>query len=640
MSLPNSYAARGRQLPPRRPTLSLGRGQGEGELPIHTVKPIGNRQSAIGNIKWLVPQAQERWLAAGVAYYTPQHCEYIFRQALGGDLRSQWEMFDLMEATWPELSSCLNQLKDAVVAAKIKVEPFRIQGEQPSDQAVERAALVQDALFGMSPRPGADENDLEDTIRDLLDARSKGISVLELDWEHRPGSNIIAPVCSRWVHPAWYGYPSGDTSTQLMLRSATRGRAGLTPDPDLSQWHDFEEHKFIIGLCKNKTGHPLGSALLHVLAPLWAMLNFSTEWFFNFAQVYGQPFRWATYDPNMSAADQTKLGQILANMGASAYGMFPAGTSVELKETSKGASENPNQQLIDLANRTCRLVILRQTLTADVPEAGGSRALGEVHERVEASVEYALSKWVCKTLTPLAKSILTLNYGDDTECPLLLPGMDPEEEGATALKREVLKAFLVDGTVNDVLANLTDLKALVRDCGLPVNEEYIEPYLPVLAQPGAKVTGEVIKDSEGDIVGGAVEESVLSGLFDPSLPPARRGQGDGELAPTPGAKESEADVEESRDAQGRLIAASAGGRRAPAIGNWQSAIGNAPSSLAAAYRGSMAPFRQIILESTSREDCLRKLARAYADWRPERLAAELETALQLAAAAGAVKGSE
>jgi hypothetical protein len=46
----------------------------------------------------------------------------------------------------------------------------------------------------------------------------------------------------------------------------------------------------------------------------------------------------------------------------------------------------------------------------------------------------------------------------------------------------------------------------------------------------------------------------------------------------------------------------------------------------------MAPFRQIIIESSSRDECLAKLARAYADWKPERLVAQLDEALQLASA--------
>jgi phage gp29-like protein len=57
------------------------------------------------------------------------------------------------------------------------------------------------------------------------------------------------------------------------------------------------------------------------------------------------------------------------------------------------------------------------------------------------------------------------------------------------------------------------------------------------------------------------------------------------------------------------------------------------------YRGSMAPFRQIILSSTSREDCLKNLAAFYPDWKSERLASEVETALQICSAAGAALGT-
>lgn len=59
--------------------------------------------------------------------------------------------------------------------------------------------------------------------------------------------------------------------------------------------------------------------------------------------------------------------------------------------------------------------------------------------------------------------------------------------------------------------------------------------------------------------------------------------------------------------------------------------------LAAAYKGVMAPFRQAIEDSTSREDLERRLKTLYADWSPERLQTEIETALQIAAAAGAAQ---
>jgi hypothetical protein len=59
-------------------------------------------------------------------------------------------------------------------------------------------------------------------------------------------------------------------------------------------------------------------------------------------------------------------------------------------------------------------------------------------------------------------------------------------------------------------------------------------------------------------------------------------------------------------------------------------------TLAAAYKGAMAPFRQAILSSESRESCLKRLHILYADWDPTRLAAELDHALQLCAATAAV----
>ena len=60
--------------------------------------------------------------------------------------------------------------------------------------------------------------------------------------------------------------------------------------------------------------------------------------------------------------------------------------------------------------------------------------------------------------------------------------------------------------------------------------------------------------------------------------------------------------------------------------------------LAAAYRGSLAPVRQIVLASASPEECERQLRKFYADWSPDRVAAVTEEALQLCAAAGAADG--
>jgi hypothetical protein len=74
-------------------------------------------------------------------------------------------------------------------------------------------------------------------------------------------------------------------------------------------------------------------------------------------------------------------------------------------------------------------------------------------------------------------------------------------------KRELVMAFAKDGTTNDVLYNLTSVKELLEQVAVPVVQEYSEPWLPVVAQAGPLVSGEAIKNQEGEVVGGDVLKS-------------------------------------------------------------------------------------------------------------------------------------
>lgn len=79
---------------------------------------------------------------------------------------------------------------------------------------------------------------------------------------------------------------------------------------------------------------------------------------------------------------------------------------------------------------------------------------------------------------------------------------DSDSAETVAFKRELVKSLAAHELLSRVLANQTDLKATVADAGLPVNEEYNDPYVPVTESNGAAVTGEVVRDGEGDVVGG------------------------------------------------------------------------------------------------------------------------------------------
>jgi phage gp29-like protein len=549
---------------------------------------------------YIVPSVQARWLGASISWYTPQMVEYIYRQALAGDLQSQWEMFDMMESTWPELSKCENELKDSVCSLLGKRNPGKpyidiraFGGDNPTPEAQRRAQIVKEALFSMRPDPTRDENGLSETLRDIMDARFKGLAVLEVDWEPRnlSAGSALCPRATRWVHPSWYGYPFGPGNERLLLKlggirldnefdsSLDVGDSGppwsvggmafnrFKPLPmggnlppvqspmnfyGAGDFAEFPPNKFIVAVCKNKSGHPLGGAMLHILAWYWAAMNFSLEWFLNFSQLFGQPIRWANYDPNMDEADQAKLELLLQNMGSSAYGMFPDGVTMEMKEAVTQGENNPQLLLVELANKAARNLILRQTLTSDVgSEGSGSRALGQVHQDVLDDVKFGCGQWACGALDQLIRYICILNFGNDDQCPSARVCVPDEDE---SLK------------VSQAVSNLSQAGLEPDDDGLAALSKCVG--FSLRRTPSATGALSARNTRRDDIFLGR--------------PPRRT------------------DAETLKSV-----------------------------ALARAYRGTSAPVREIVLSSRNVRDCERKLARFYPDWTPQRVLHTAEEAFEI-----------
>ena len=66
---------------------------------------------------------------------------------------------------------------------------------------------------------------------------------------------------------------------------------------------------------------------------------------------------------------------------------------------------------------------------------------------------------------------------------------------------------------------------------------------------------------------------------------------------------------------------------------------NGAADLSQAFRGSLAPVRRIVANSSSAQECEARLREFYADWRPEKLAGMIEEALVVYAANGAASRS-
>ena len=470
--------------------------------PVKTPPPAPTPAQAPPEMRLIIrPSARDRWQSALMAQYTPTYVENIIRGAMAGNLLSQWLMFDLMEQTWPRLAKNFNELKNAVNDLEWNLQPFALKGQKPTPEAQRRARIIEYVIWNMSPNIKANENDFEDTVYDVLDALGKSIAVLEMDIPDQPiqvdlgdGLETIMPVtATRWVHPRYYGYPNYPvTSDELMLNvkevKFSNPDAQLGAADDGSIWAPFPDDKFIISIIKQKSGHPINSGMLRLLGFFWSAQMFTWEWFLNFAQIFGQPLRWATYDQNASQETINLVETLLRDMGSSAYAAFPAGTELKLMEAMKGGGENPQKVLIDAADTICDLVILNESLSSQhggaSGRAGGSTASAQVGKSKRDERVHAVAGSAAKTLNQqFIKALCRLNFGDDSQCPYLEPAAKTSKDGvAVATKYKTIlgipgvtvskQQFYDD---NDLVVPAADDDVLIGQSAGPQNQSGGDP---------------------------------------------------------------------------------------------------------------------------------------------------------------------
>ena len=516
-----------------------------------------------------------RWMGTRARDFTPDRIEQTLTDAMAGSLGSQWELFALMEDTWPRLAKALLEIKRAVVAMDWHVEPWAEDGQAATDDAQRKARLISGAIWKMRPPIGDGANGFEGTVFDLLDAWGKGVSVLEVTWEARQTLTdglLMAPQATYWVDPANYGWHG----SSLRLRMPGDGGGALV---------EFPPDRFLVGICKARSGPLSAAALLRPLAWWWCAANFSAGWLLNLSQIFGLPIRWATYAAGSQPNTINAICSMLENMGSSAWGAFPAGTSIELKESQKSAGQSPQDSLLDRADKQVDLLILGQTLTTDVGSSG-SRALGGVHMSVLDEIKCAAAGWAAMVLNQqLVSAICRANWGTDMDAPELCP--KPSEQ-------------------RDLAADAARLKTL-REAGLRIPTKWAH-------------------ESQGIPIPEEGEETL--GDAEPSVPdnvPPQHPNGDQPLDPQDeGESESDPATDAAVQAKGRQ-----GADNVDAVAAQRSA------ALASAYRGSLAPLRKIVEASSSVDDLKNRIREFYADWSPGRAAVVAAEAFELMAAAGA-----
>lgn len=424
-------------------------------------------------------QAQFRWLGPQLAAITPSYIEATLLGAMTGAHVQQWWLFDMMLKTWPELLQCYSELIEGVLRKKLIYEPYHEEDEKPTDSAIEKMKVVSCALERMEPDPTQDDQAIEGTIKDILDGWFRGIAVSEVVWtrvDDESVGTIIAPKSTFAVDATNYAFSNEGV---LGLRSDKRNPSNVWPysttslQPQPSDLAQFPPNKFLIALHKTSAGGVVAGALLRPLAWWWCASNFCSDWLLNLGQVFGLPFRWATFDPNMPSDVLANLDAMLQNMGSAGWARFPIGTTLDFKDGgSNGSDHTPQGELLDRADRYARSLILGQTMTGThgTTGKGGGQAFGQVEKDVKSDRIDAAGKFAAGVINQqLVKFILQLNYGETSEAPQVR-FLEDEEAGLTEAQRD---------------------KTLI-DMGLPVSINYLR-----------KKYGQPEPEDEEDTIGGS-----------------------------------------------------------------------------------------------------------------------------------------
>jgi phage gp29-like protein len=363
----------------------------------------------------------------------PSQIRWVLQNAAQGSLTDQYELFSLMEDSWPRLMKNLAEVRRTAARGTFTVQPYTARGEKATETGQEKADLVQAALKNWLPRPGTLELGFEDALFHALDAYGKGISVLEVGWSQTPEG--ILPRCAHMLSPRRYGWsPDG---TELGLLGS--GPATWTPTPTTTSWQPFPEGQFWCGIWQARSGAPGATAMLRALAPYWVGITFGWEWLLATAQIFGVPFRWATYDASRPELLGT-LVQMLQQMGTAGYAAFPAGTTLDFKDAAMRSTDNPQILIQQLADKACDLLILGQEGSgaqhSQGLNSGGQAALqGEVRREVL----HAAAQWCADLLNyQLVPAILRWNWGDLSEPPTVVPDLAGDPDPVQLAQRDVL----------------------------------------------------------------------------------------------------------------------------------------------------------------------------------------------------------
>ncbi|HMU34359.1 MAG TPA: DUF935 family protein [Pyrinomonadaceae bacterium] len=333
-----------------------------------------------------------------------------------------WEMEEKDAAIF----SALDTRKTNVLSKNWNVLPA---GEQRQDRKT--ADFVEECLNDYFC-------DFESFMFEALDAIGKGVSIGEKIFDEASDRIFIKEVRFKPQHLFSFGetgiagystasiaYPQ---TGPLQLRTGVSATA-------LPIGGELPEEKFFVFSFRPRYGNRWGDPVdRKAFWPSWIKRNSIKQWLRY--QEKGSGVVIAKYPGSAGQKEQNDALAAAAAVQEETAVAVPDKFVLEVHEMVRNIGSSHKELVDDFCNAEISRIYLGQTLTSRGSDGGGSRALGEVHERKEDKIGEADCKALMQVINDqIVQPLVRLNFGPSTRCPDFRIDFEPKEDLDARAKR-------------------------------------------------------------------------------------------------------------------------------------------------------------------------------------------------------------
>ncbi len=321
-------------------------------------------------------------------------------------------------------------------------KPWRIKPTSDKRRDRKVAEFIEETIidyFGRSDSlDSADEFGFSDFLSEALESVARGVSIGEIIFAEKGDRVYVKEIKFKPQQLFAFGESAlASYSTQSMMYPQTgrlRLRAGVMTHA-FEMGAELPEYKFFVMSNRPRFGNRWGDPLLRkVYWQSWIKRNSIKTWLKY--QEKGAGVVIAKYNDGAADAEQQEAVNVATAINEESAVAIAKKFLVEVHEVVRNIGSSHKELVDDFSNAEIARTILGQTLTSRGSDGGGSRSLGEVHERVQANKIEADSVALMSAVNKrIVRPLTVFNFGPDAVPPKFEIEYEPKEDQDSRAKR-------------------------------------------------------------------------------------------------------------------------------------------------------------------------------------------------------------